>query len=80
MSSGLIPSASALKFVMMRCRSTGKATARISSAADVIAAVQHGPGLGPQHQVLAGPRPGAPTDVVLNEVGHLVPSRGASAG
>ena len=30
-SSGLMPSASALKFVMMRCRSTGAATARTSS-------------------------------------------------
>ena len=31
MSSGLMPSASALKLVMMRCRSTGTATARMSS-------------------------------------------------
>ena len=33
MSSGLTPSASALKFVMIRCRSTGAATARMSSVA-----------------------------------------------
>ena len=31
MSSGLMPSASALKLVMMRCRNTGAATARMSS-------------------------------------------------
>ena len=33
--------------------------------------VQYGPRLGPQHQVLAGPRPGPPAHEFLNEVGHF---------
>ena len=55
----------------MRCRSTGRGHGPDVLALGVEAAVQHGPGLGPQHQVLAGPRTGAPTDVVLDEIGHV---------
>ena len=42
--------------------------------AGVEAAVQHGPGFRPQHQILARPRPGAPTDIVANELAVAVAS------
>ena len=72
MSSGLIPSASALKLVMMRCRSTGRGHGAHVLAGDVIAAVQHRPRLGRQDQELRRPRPGAPGHVVAHEVRHVV--------
>ena len=37
---------------------------------NVRAAVQQGPGLGAQDQELHGPRPGAPAQLVADEVGH----------
>ena len=57
MSSGFTPSASALKFVMMRCRSTGAATAADIFGRDVRPAMQDSVGLGRQDQVHAGTRP-----------------------
>src|SRR5262249_38719238 len=40
-------------------------------AGDVVTAVQYRAGLGRQDQKLAGPRSGAPGDVVADEVGHV---------
>ena len=36
-------------------------------ALGMIPAMQHGPGLGGEHQILARPRPCAPTDIIANE-------------
>ena len=54
------PSASALKLVKMRWRSTGRSDGADVAGADGQAAVEDGAGLGGQDDVLGGPRPGAP--------------------
>ena len=46
---------------------------------DVRAAVQQRPGLGAQDQELHGPRPGAPAQLIADEVGRARPRRRASA-
>ncbi len=56
-----MPSASALKFVTMRCRSTGSAHLADVLRAHVVPALQQRPGLARKHEVLAGPRPPQPT-------------------
>ena len=62
------PSASALKLVTMRWRSTGLGHGLDVLGGDVVAAVQHRAGLAAQDEVLAGPRAGAPGHVVADEV------------
>ena len=54
------PSASALKLVMIRWRSTGGATARTSSARGRRASEEHRARLRAEHEVLRGARAGAP--------------------
>src|SRR5262245_58909169 len=49
-------------------------------AGDVMPAVQHRAGLGPQHQVLRGPRAGPPGDVFLDEVGNVALALAGEAG
>ena len=71
-SSGLIPSASALKFVTSRWRSTGNATCSDVVEPGVEPALQRRPGLRPQHEVLACPRTGAPGHVIADERRHVV--------
>ena len=64
------PSLSAVKFSTSRCRSTGLASAWMSSHGHVRAAVQQGPGLAAEDQELHGPRPGAPGELSCDEVGR----------
>ena len=80
MSSGLRPSASALKLVMIRCRRTGPATDADVVGRDIVAAVKDRAGLGGQDEVLAGARAGAPADVIADEVGDLILVAAGPAG
>ena len=58
------PSDAAVKFVRMRCRSTGYASALMSSVVTCDAAVEQRPGLAAEDEVLHRPRAGAPAQPV----------------
>ena len=77
--STVMPSASALKLGMMRCRSTGGGDGLDVLDRHVQPAVHQRPGLAAEDQVLPGPRPGAPAQPVADEVAgaRLVRAGGA---
>ena len=76
--SGVMPSASPSKFRITRCRSAGRATARMSSIGDVEPAVEERVDLARGHERLGAARRAAVADVVADELrrARLVRVRG----
>ena len=72
---GLDPSASALKLVTMRWRSTGRATARTSSRRRGSGLAAR-PGPSPPAPGTGSPAAGAPTDVIADELRHVAAAVG----
>ena len=66
--SGVMPSASPSKFRITRCRSAGRATARMSSMDDVEPAVEERVDLARGHERLGAARRAAVADVVADEL------------
>ena len=65
-----MPSEAAVKLVRMRCRSTGIGQRLDVLGLDVGPAVEQGPGLAAEDQVLHGTRAGAPRQPVADELRH----------
>ncbi len=73
MRSGFTPSASALKLVTMRCRSTGGATARTSSMPGAKRPASTARALAPRTRYCAARGPAPQVTQSLTNVGRLAP-------